>query len=79
MQELKKRTAQRIVGTLGDHQQYPWCGRTLTGLRLPPTLHSDSRYLVWQRRFYPFYVDGCTAGPWPGLRPIPRLRDRHYK
>jgi putative transposase len=28
----------------------------LTGLRLPPTVHSDSRYRVWQRRFYPFNV-----------------------
>jgi hypothetical protein len=56
MQKLKKRAAQRIVGTLRDHQQYPWCGRMLTGLRLPPTVHRDSRYRVWQRRFYPFNV-----------------------
>ncbi|MGO9274709.1 MAG: hypothetical protein ACLQOO_31525 [Terriglobia bacterium] len=25
-------------------------------LRLPPSVHSDSRYRVWQRRFYPFNV-----------------------
>ena len=37
MQELKKRTAQRIVDTLRDHQQYSWCRRMLTGLRLPQT------------------------------------------
>ena len=57
MQELKKRTAQRMVGSLGDHQQYPRRGRMLTGLRLLPTVHSDSRYRVWQRRFYPFNPD----------------------
>jgi hypothetical protein len=28
----------------------------LTGLRLPPAVHSHSRYRVWQRRFYPFDV-----------------------
>ncbi|MGO9271823.1 MAG: REP-associated tyrosine transposase [Terriglobia bacterium] len=56
MQELKRRTAQRIVSALGEHQQHPWCRRMLAGLRLPPTVHSDSRYRVWQRRFYPFNV-----------------------
>jgi len=56
MQELKKRTAQRIVSALSEHQQHPWCRRMLTGVRLPPTVHSDSRYRVWQRRFYPFNV-----------------------
>ena len=30
--------------------------KMLTGLRLPPTVHSDSRYRVWQRRFYPYGV-----------------------
>ncbi len=56
IQELKKRTAQRIIRVLDDHQEYPWCRRMLTGLRLPPTVHSDARYRVWQRRFYPFGV-----------------------
>jgi len=28
----------------------------LTGLRLPPTVHCDSYYRVWQRRFYPYGV-----------------------
>ena len=54
MQELKKRIAQRIVSVLGDREQHPWCRRMLAGLRLPPTVHSDCRYRVWQRRFYPF-------------------------
>jgi hypothetical protein len=25
-------------------------------MRLRPTVHSDSRYRVWQRRFYPYGV-----------------------
>jgi putative transposase len=28
----------------------------LNGLRLPPSVHSDSRYRVWERRFYPYGV-----------------------
>lgn len=56
MQELKKRTAQRMISTLAGHQQDAWCGRMLAGLRLPPTVHSDSHYRVWQRRFDPFNV-----------------------
>ncbi len=56
MQELKKRTAQRIISTLADHQQHVWCGKMLASLRLPPTVHSDSHYRVWQRRFYPFNI-----------------------
>jgi hypothetical protein len=26
----------------------------LARLRLPPTVHADSQFRVWQRRFYPF-------------------------
>jgi len=28
----------------------------LSGPRLPATVHSDSRYRVWERRFYPYGV-----------------------
>jgi putative transposase len=28
----------------------------LNRLRLPPTVHSDSRCRVWERRFYPYGV-----------------------
>jgi len=56
MQELKKGTAQRIIAALVENQSYPWCRRMLTRLRLPSTVHSDSRYRVWQRRFVPFNV-----------------------
>ena len=56
MQELKNRTARAIVATLVENLMYPWCQRMLARLRLPPTVHSDSRYRVWQRRFVPFNV-----------------------
>jgi putative transposase len=56
MQELNKQTAQVILETLRAHQQHPWCGRMLKSLALPPTVHSDARCRVWQRRFYPFNV-----------------------
>jgi len=56
MQELKKRTAQRIISLLSQNQGRPWCRKMLSGLRLPLTVHSDSRYRVWERRFYPYGV-----------------------
>ena len=56
MQELKKQTALRILRRLREQQQYPWCRKVLASLRLPPSVHDESRYRVWQRRFYPFNV-----------------------
>lgn len=56
MQELKKRSAQQIVSILSGNRQHPWCRRMLAGLRQPPTVHSDSHYRVWNRRFYPYGV-----------------------
>ncbi len=56
LQELKKQTAQRILGTLRENQRYRWCRETLASLRLPATVHDESQYRVWQRRFYPFNV-----------------------
>ena len=56
MQELKKRTAQRILSALSENQRVPWCGKMLARLRLPPTVHADSQFRVWRRRFNPFGV-----------------------
>ena len=53
LQELKKRTGQGIVSVLTENQPHCWCRKMLTGLRLPPTVHCDSYYRVWQRRFCP--------------------------
>ena len=56
MQELKKRTAQHILSALSENERVPWCGKMLARLCLPPTVHADSQFRVWQRRFYPFGV-----------------------
>jgi REP element-mobilizing transposase RayT len=54
--ELKKRTAQAIIATLVANSFFPWCRSMLARLRLPSTVHRDSRYRVWQRRFLLFNV-----------------------
>ncbi len=56
MQELKKRTAPRMIAALAADSHRSWRRTMLTRLRLPPTVHSDSRYRVGQRRFVPFNV-----------------------
>jgi len=56
MQELKKRTAQRILALLKSDRRQTGYRALLARLRLPPTVHCDSRYRVWQRRFVPFNV-----------------------
>ncbi len=56
LQELKKRTAQQLVSVLTENQGHAWCHKMLKALRLPPSVHSDSRYRVWERRFYPYGV-----------------------
>jgi putative transposase len=56
MPELQKRTAQRMIATLAGSPHQRWCRAMLARLRLPPSVHCDSRYRVWQRRFVPFNV-----------------------
>jgi len=56
MQELKKRSAQQIIAALARNQNHPRCRNLLSRLRLPPTVHSDSYYRLWQRRYLPFNV-----------------------
>ena len=56
LQELKKRSAQQIISILSENQQHAWCRTMLVGFCLPPTVHSDSHYRVWNRRFYPYGV-----------------------
>ena len=56
MQELKKRSAQQIIAALTRNQDNPRCRTLLARLRLPPTVHSDSYYRLWQRRYVPFNV-----------------------
>ena len=56
MKGLKEESAKRIIRTLRENLQYPWCRKTLARLRLPSTVHDESHYRLWQRRFYPFNV-----------------------
>ncbi|HEV2349771.1 MAG TPA: transposase [Terriglobia bacterium] len=56
MKGLKEETATRILRTLREQRQYPWCRKMLERLRLPSTVHDESHYRLWQRRFYPFNV-----------------------
>jgi len=56
MQELKKRSAQQIIAALTRNQANPRCSKLLARLRLPPTVHSDCYYRLWQRRYVPFSV-----------------------
>jgi putative transposase len=53
---LKEQTAARILKTLHENPQHPWRRKMLARLRLPPTVHDESHYRLWQRRFYPFNV-----------------------
>jgi len=56
MKELKEESAKRIIRTLRENLRYPWCRKTLAELRLPSTVHDESHYRLWQRRFCPFNV-----------------------
>ena len=56
MKGLKEESAKRILRTLRENLQFPWCRKTLARLRLPSTVHDESHYRLWQRRFYPFNV-----------------------
>ncbi len=56
MQRLKGQSGTRILKLLRGNQQHVWCRGMLANLRLPPSVHDESRYRAWQRRFYPFNV-----------------------
>ena len=56
IKELKEETARRILKALRENQQYPWCQKMLARLRLPPTVHDESHFRLWNRRFHPFDV-----------------------
>lgn len=53
---LKQQTAFRILSTLRDATDNLDREELLERLRLPPTVHDESTYRVWQRRFYPFNI-----------------------
>ena len=53
---LKEESAKRVLKTLRENAQHFWCRKMLVSLRLPSTVHDESRYRLWQRRFYPFNI-----------------------
>jgi putative transposase len=56
VQQLKQRSAFRILRELKEHAEHVWCAKILVRLHLPETVHDHSTYRVWQRRFHPFNV-----------------------
>ena len=52
---LKQRTAKSIIGNLKSCGQ-AWCQQMLRQITLPESVHDESTYRVWQRRFYDFSV-----------------------
>jgi REP-associated tyrosine transposase len=56
VQQLKQRSAAGILRILRANSGQAWCARTLARLRLPPSVHNQAAFRVWQRRFYPFGI-----------------------
>jgi REP element-mobilizing transposase RayT len=56
MKELKEESAKRILRVLRANHLHPRCGKILAGLRFPSTVHDESHYGLWQRRFDPVNV-----------------------
>jgi len=56
LQRLKDQTARRILAALRKQPENSCCRKMLARFRLPPSVHDESHYRVWQRRFYPFNV-----------------------
>jgi putative transposase len=52
LQKLEDRTAQFILKNLKDNASYPWCGKMLSRVELPPTVHHHAHFRVWQRGGY---------------------------
>jgi putative transposase len=56
LKELKQRSARAILERLRGQPDLPSCRAALRSFRLPPTVHDQAHYRVWQRRFVPFNV-----------------------
>jgi putative transposase len=53
---LKQRTARFIIANLKQANRSAWCWKMLEQIALPASVHDESTYRVWQRRFYDFNV-----------------------
>jgi putative transposase len=52
IQQLKQRTAYRLLQILRENPREGWCRKMLARFRLPATVHDQAQYRVWQRRYY---------------------------
>ncbi len=52
LQQLKRRTAYRVLEILRANSGQTECRKTLARFRLPETVHDQAQYRVWQRRYY---------------------------
>ena len=52
LQQLKQRTAYRLLRALRGNARHAWCRKMLARFRLPETVHDEAEYRVWQRRYY---------------------------
>ncbi len=52
IQQLKQRTAYRVLQILRATSDHTECRKMLTRFRLPETVHDQAQYRVWQPRYY---------------------------
>ena len=70
LKSLKERTAKFMLRNLLDSRRHPWCRKMLDRLTLPATVHDESRYRVWQRRFYDMNI-------WTERKRLEKLKYMH--
>jgi REP element-mobilizing transposase RayT len=56
VKELKEEAAKRILKALRENLHHPRRRKMLARLRLPPSVHDESHFRLWNRRFQPFNV-----------------------
>jgi REP element-mobilizing transposase RayT len=70
LQKLEGRMAECIPRTSRANLQHPWCAKMLARPRLPPSVHDEAHYRVWERRFYDMNV-------WTEMKRLEKLTYRH--
>jgi putative transposase len=70
LKSLKERTAKYILRNLLDRREHPWCRKMLDRVTLPASVHDESHYRVWQRRFYDMSI-------WTEKKRVEKLRYMH--
>jgi putative transposase len=56
MKDLKQRSAHAVLEGLRARPENRQCRAALRSFHLPPTVHDQAHFRVWQRRFVPFNV-----------------------